>query len=676
MDFFTAAAAFQVANEAARIREIAEDYAYENQPLSDDEWEVIHEQEDREWAAAAKVGDSRWRILGSICIAMQNGDLNLSNPRQSFLQVILDSQKTRINLSTKTIKIFYDRHQLSSIRLASIKEIESITREIFPGESASGVVRYRCHRKEIYLAYYPRPTVGYGCPIEGNAVKYGVRFRDRLFRWLQKNIPSLFGSPETKHVLVSPPKRSFPTIPPSYPPKPAQTAGFEPTPSPATSTAVTAPTGKKRARITYVKADGSRSDREVTLYSRLVVNGVTHAVTIREEGQKVTKKFLVAGFERLQLSPNLDLENTTDIRAWIDSNLPLKHDQAGSKPDLEKQVSPSRAASSPLKTKDAPSIVAPSLKSLLPQGAKGFAVFDLETTGLKTSECRIVEVALVCVSPDGRIMEVWESLVNPGEKIAERATEVHQIRNQDVAGAPTFEEISSLFAAKIDGHVLVAHNLLGFDLPVLERHFRDHSNLRVDLGAGICTLKGFSGNPQNGFKKKLPDLCAFHGVPFDSALAHTAKGDALPLARSLIIGMSHLKASTESVCVQSTLSLDRPIQACTRAMVKSLPQIGWERFNLSLRSGQIFSTTGPATRKADTPIRRAQAYAESLGLRYIKVNTFSKKSPPDFLLSTSLELENTKMKQARERRIPVVLIEEINQLPDLERPVLAWITQK
>ena len=164
------------------------------------------------------------------------------------------------------------------------------------------------------------------------------------------------------------------------------------------------------------------------------------------------------------------------------------------------------------------------------------------------------------------------------------------------------------------------------------------------------------------------------GVAFDPALAHSVLGDALPLAKALAAGIPHLKPSTQMVQVQSKLSLERPVQVWTRGMLASLPEMGWQRESLILKSGQIFCTTGPATRKTDTPIRRAQAHAEKLGLQYVKVNSLSKKSPPVFLLSTRLEFENTKMKQARERRIPIVLIDQVHQLTTLERPVVAWLS--
>lgn len=435
--------------------------------------------------------------------------------------------------------------------------------------------------------------------------------------------------------------------------------------------------GKFRARVIYIKADGSRSERDLTLFSCVISEGVAHSVSVRQDGQTITKTFLVSGFERMQIldaSPALILENPRDIRDWIAANLPIKAYQGEVRPPkISVEQTPQLAQTAPTSSSRASSASAGKpLHALLPQGAKGFAVFDLETTGKNTAECLIVEIGLVCVDPSGKITEVWESLVNPSCEIPGKATEIHRIRDTDVKRAPSFSEVSALFAAKIDQHVLVAHNL-SYDLPILERHFRDHSDLQIDLGEGICTLRGFRGDPADSFRKKLANLCAFHGVAFNQCLAHTAIGDAMPLARALIKGMSHLEPSKSPVKVLTTLNLSAPAQALTRGMIESLSEPSWDCILLQLKSGMIFATTGPRSTSVDTPIRRSKTHAEALGLQSTKVNSFSKKDPPDFLLSTSLDLENTKMKQARERRIPIVLIKDINNLRGLDLSVEAWI---
>ena len=48
------------------------------------------------------------------------------------------------------------------------------------------------------------------------------------------------------------------------------------------------------------------------------------------------------------------------------------------------------------------------LPELLPPGARGFAVVDLETTGTGQL-CRIVEIALQLLSPEGELQQEWTS---------------------------------------------------------------------------------------------------------------------------------------------------------------------------------------------------------------------------------------------------------------------------
>jgi DNA polymerase III epsilon subunit-like protein len=51
-----------------------------------------------------------------------------------------------------------------------------------------------------------------------------------------------------------------------------------------------------------------------------------------------------------------------------------------------------------------------SLPQLLSAGAQGFAVVDLETTGTGHL-CRIVEIALLLLSPDGEIEQEWSTVI-------------------------------------------------------------------------------------------------------------------------------------------------------------------------------------------------------------------------------------------------------------------------
>ena len=58
-----------------------------------------------------------------------------------------------------------------------------------------------------------------------------------------------------------------------------------------------------------------------------------------------------------------------------------------------------------------PADVEPALAPTL--AGQRFAVVDVETTGLKASRHRIVQVAVVTTLGDGTVLDRWSTLVNP-----------------------------------------------------------------------------------------------------------------------------------------------------------------------------------------------------------------------------------------------------------------------
>jgi DNA polymerase-3 subunit epsilon len=450
-------------------------------------------------------------------------------------------------------------------------------------------------------------------------------------------------------------------------------------PADATAAVQPEPAGARPARpvaalMTYTKADGSTSVRDLTIYSRNLRDGQTHSLNCRQQGEQITKQFLLSGIARLELpgsSPALVLSSSQDIAAWLERNIsectsPPKPSRSAVKPASPSAVPTSPQAPPPAAIpafpnlppmlleqlqKPAASDFPPPLPDLLTDGACGFAVLDLETTGAGHS-CRIVEIALVRLDSQGRITEEWETLVHPGIPIPN--AHIHGIDDALVAGAPSFAEIAGTLAAKLHQHVLVAHNLRSFDGPILEAHFAEVDGIDLSLGSGVDTMP----TP----RVKLVDLCARHGVELDPGVAHTALGDTRALTKALQSGMAHLKPADSAVTVGHNGLLAQPARALTRKMVaaSSRPS-GWTAVSIPLEAGQLFITTGPASTKPDTEIKRAEAHGIRLGLEYRKVNSIPKRNPPAFLLSTSLTLANRKMADAREQQVPVVLCRDFMQ---------------
>ena len=431
--------------------------------------------------------------------------------------------------------------------------------------------------------------------------------------------------------------------------------------------------------LTYTKADGSTRERQLTIYSRNLLDGRTHSLNAREPGNRITKQFLLSGISRLEPQNHTNqrvLQSPSDILAWLEQWVPAKTPErntarASSKSpaastDPARRPGPDPATSTPteaaVQSHPAAATTPLTLRDLLPPGALGFAVVDLETTGVSRN-CRIIEIALVRLDAKGRITEEWETLVDPG--IAIPNAHVHGITDALVQGAPSFEGIAGLLAAKLHQHVLVAHNLRGFDRPILDAHFSAVEGLDLHLGDGVDTMP----SP----KMKLVELCSRHGVVLDDSVAHTAIGDTRALARALQNGMAHLKPAQAAVAVAQNNRLAIPARHLTRAMASATPKASrWQERRLVLEVGQVFITTSPPSMKTDTEIKRAEAHGIRLGLTYRKVSSIPKRNSPAFLLSTSLNLSSRKMQDARELGIPVVLCNDLLRT-ELGSAVKAWV---
>ena len=80
-------------------------------------------------------------------------------------------------------------------------------------------------------------------------------------------------------------------------------------------------------------------------------------------------------------------------------------------------------------------------------------ILDTETTG-RESDARIVEISVMTAG--GEVL--LDTLVNPGVSIPEEVTSIHGITDEDVAGAPSFEEILVQLTAVLDRRRCLIYN--------------------------------------------------------------------------------------------------------------------------------------------------------------------------------------------------------------------------
>ncbi|MFF2039703.1 DEDDh family exonuclease [Kitasatospora sp. NPDC058170] len=165
----------------------------------------------------------------------------------------------------------------------------------------------------------------------------------------------------------------------------------------------------------------------------------------------------------------------------------------------------------------------PAQRSAAP--AEGFAVVDVETTGLGRSD-RVISAGVYQLDADGEVTDHWYTLVNPERDPG--PVWIHGLTDDLLSGAPTFPQIAEDLAERLRGRVMVAHNAL-FDWNMISREF-SRAGLRAPVEQRLCTMvlsRDLRLPLPNG---KLSTLAAYFGV--QQRRAHNALDDARVLAEA------------------------------------------------------------------------------------------------------------------------------------------------
>ncbi|PYO90388.1 MAG: hypothetical protein DMD58_07040, partial [Gemmatimonadetes bacterium] len=152
-----------------------------------------------------------------------------------------------------------------------------------------------------------------------------------------------------------------------------------------------------------------------------------------------------------------------------------------------------------------------------------YVTFDFETTDNDVETCGVVEIGAARVV-NGEIVDRFHSMVNPFRPISPKATAVHGYTDADVANAPPFHEVFTQFHAFVGQDLLIAHNGMKFDVPVLRRLAAGRDG--VDTLAFYDTFPLVRSLSQDSGKQE--DLAHRFGI--DCGRAHHALDDAITLA--------------------------------------------------------------------------------------------------------------------------------------------------
>lgn len=157
------------------------------------------------------------------------------------------------------------------------------------------------------------------------------------------------------------------------------------------------------------------------------------------------------------------------------------------------------------------------------------AVFDIEATGINPRTDRIIELSIVKLMPPGGERQLHTFLLHPGMPIPPESTAIHGIKDEDVAGKPTFKTIAPDLFRLLEGCDLGGYNIIRFDIPMLIEEF-----LRASLNFSLEGRRIIDS--QRIYHKREPrDLSAalkfYCGELFLEG--HRAEADALATVRVL-----------------------------------------------------------------------------------------------------------------------------------------------
>lgn len=144
------------------------------------------------------------------------------------------------------------------------------------------------------------------------------------------------------------------------------------------------------------------------------------------------------------------------------------------------------------------------------------AVIDVETTGLSPwRHDRVVEIAIVLLTPDGTVHFEYETLLNPHRDMG--PSRIHQIYASDVLKAPSFSEVAGDILEILAKSSVVAGHNVAFDKNFLIKEY-ERIGVTIPNFPALCTCQLFG-------RSSLASCCKELGIEF-KGMPHRALSDA------------------------------------------------------------------------------------------------------------------------------------------------------
>lgn len=189
-----------------------------------------------------------------------------------------------------------------------------------------------------------------------------------------------------------------------------------------------------------------------------------------------------------------------------------------------------------------------------------YAIIDIETTGLNARKDRITEIAIF-IHDGEKIVDQFETLINPECRIPYHITAMTGISNKMVAEAPHFYEVAKRIVEMTDGNIFVAHNAM-FDYNFIRCEFK---RLLYDYSRKTLCTKKLSRKLMPGLKSYgLGSLAKF--LDIKNKARHRAAGDALATVE-LLEHLMRIERNIENIPLKGLNSNLSP------EIIKDLPEV-------------------------------------------------------------------------------------------------------
>ncbi|MGT2960512.1 bifunctional DnaQ family exonuclease/ATP-dependent helicase [Streptococcus caballi] len=221
--------------------------------------------------------------------------------------------------------------------------------------------------------------------------------------------------------------------------------------------------------------------------------------------------------------------------------------------------------------------------------SRRYAVVDLEATGANHT-ASIIQVGIVILE-DGKIVQTYETDVNPHEALNEHIIKLTGITDEQLAQAPDFSQVAREIYELIEDCVFVAHNVK-FDANLLAEHlFLEGYELRTPRVDTVELAQVFYPTLE---KYTLGNLANYLGL--DLSHAHTAIDDAKATAQ-LFFKIKEKMASLPKLVLENILNLADNLLFESRMVIEeafekaqsSLPDCYLEVAGLVLRKEEAMS---------------------------------------------------------------------------------------